>query len=219
MKKCWRCGEVKPPDAFWKNKRARDGLQTYCKHCLLHDPELSQRRQYLMKRHQAKEETKARRRMKAYPESAQSRQNRLASQRHYAKTAAHRESQKHFRESPPGRYGQLRSQAARRGKEVSVTLEQFIQLIRQPCHYCRSELTPTGIGLDRVDPTSGYHVNNVVPCCGPCNATRGITWTYQEMLALGPVVARLKAERAGGGGRPLRLCDYLNPRGVKGTST
>lgn len=33
MKRCPRCGKTKPISEFHKNKRRRDGLQTYCKPC------------------------------------------------------------------------------------------------------------------------------------------------------------------------------------------
>ncbi len=33
MKRCSRCGEIKPYSEFHKNRARRDGLQTYCKSC------------------------------------------------------------------------------------------------------------------------------------------------------------------------------------------
>lgn len=32
-KQCARCGEEREASAFWKSKRASDGLQSYCKQC------------------------------------------------------------------------------------------------------------------------------------------------------------------------------------------
>ena len=33
MKRCGKCGETKPHSEFYKDKRARDGLMSYCKEC------------------------------------------------------------------------------------------------------------------------------------------------------------------------------------------
>jgi hypothetical protein len=33
MKRCARCGQTKPLSEFHKNRRRRDGVQTYCKRC------------------------------------------------------------------------------------------------------------------------------------------------------------------------------------------
>ena len=32
-KKCFKCGEVKPTTEFYKNIKAADGYDTYCKEC------------------------------------------------------------------------------------------------------------------------------------------------------------------------------------------
>ena len=65
------------------------------------------------------------------------------------------------------------------------------------CYYCNLELNETGIGLDRLDNKNGYNIDNVVPCCGPCNYTRGNRFTVKEMLnELGPAIRRIKQDRA-----------------------
>jgi hypothetical protein len=49
----------------------------------------------------------------------------------------------------------------------SLTLREFEETVRQPCHYCGETNNPRG--LDRVDNRAGYTVRNCVPSCGPCN--------------------------------------------------
>lgn len=55
-------------------------------------------------------------------------------------------------------------------KEVSFELskEDFDILIKGDCDYCKRSPT-TWFGIDRVAPSSGYVVGNVVPCCWDCN--------------------------------------------------
>jgi len=71
--------------------------------------------------------------------------------------------------------------AKMRGFEWSLTVAQFRQLTSGPCFYCgiepaqmkysESEDTGTYIynGIDRLDNTNGYILDNCVPCCGICN--------------------------------------------------
>lgn len=52
----------------------------------------------------------------------------------------------------------------------SLTKEQFVSVIEQPCFYCgESELVHT---IDRVDSKRGYVEDNVVPACLMCNVAK-----------------------------------------------
>jgi|SRR6185436_8075058 len=106
--------------------------------------------------------------------------------------AAKRRNQK---KSLKGRYKQLLSQARYKGRECSITYEEYLVLVAQPCRYCGDDLSPFGHGLDRVDSSAGYHPNNVVPCCGICNRVKGEVFTYTEMLALGDVIRGIRSKR------------------------
>jgi len=44
--------------------------------------------------------------------------------------------------------------------------EQFEQLVSEPCRYCGEE--PRN-GIDRLDSSLGYTLENCVPCCKVCN--------------------------------------------------
>lgn len=75
--------------------------------------------------------------------------------------------------------------AKERGHAYELTKEQFYALIQQPCYFCGippQQEIPTHKryngsilvnGIDRVDNTKGYHVNNCVPCCRVCNFIKG----------------------------------------------
>jgi len=63
--------------------------------------------------------------------------------------------------------------AARRGNEWLLSLEQFQAIIEQDCYYCGAPPAQIGghvrNGIDRVDNGEGYTISNVVPCCSRCN--------------------------------------------------
>jgi hypothetical protein len=83
-----------------------------------------------------------------------------------------------------GYLASLRSTAKKRGIPVSLTLTDMLYLrVGRACVYCRGSLPTTGGGLDRMDPSRGYHVGNVAPCCYACNTAKGAMFTHAEFLA------------------------------------
>lgn len=48
-----------------------------------------------------------------------------------------------------------------------LTKEEFMSFWDNNCEYCGDKLN--GIGLDRIDSSRGYEIDNVVPCCRWCN--------------------------------------------------
>ena len=76
--------------------------------------------------------------------------------------------------------GRYRGGALKRGLTFELSLSQFAWLTKQPCYYCGAlprqilymkKLNGTYIynGVDRMNNTLGYSIDNVVPCCGECN--------------------------------------------------
>ena len=63
-------------------------------------------------------------------------------------------------------YRQYQYKAEARNLIFRLTLEEFEQIIRQPCHYCGEYEV---MGIDRVDNRIGYLKSNSVPCCTECN--------------------------------------------------
>ncbi len=71
----------------------------------------------------------------------------------------------------------------RRGLANELTIQQFIDAIRQPCRYCgrvgvgelvlKSGQSRRYNGLDRRDNRHGYTSENIVTCCKTCNSMKG----------------------------------------------
>lgn len=101
------------------------------------------------------------------------------------------------RRSLTGRFTQARYRAEKeRGLDWGIAKSEYSELIKLPCHYCKGEINETGAGLDRIDNTKGYLLDNVVPCCGSCNITRGDRLTSEEMkVAMKAVLAFRKRKK------------------------
>ncbi len=72
-----------------------------------------------------------------------------------------------WRLSLPGKYSSYKANAKRRKIEWALTKEEFTLFWQKPCSYCAAEIET--IGLDRMDPSQGYVVSNIVSCCWRCN--------------------------------------------------
>lgn len=71
------------------------------------------------------------------------------------------------RDNPESKYKTYGYGARSRGLSFDLTFEEFSEYWQQPCTYCGDDVAT--IGLDRVDSSRGYSVDNVVPCCTTCN--------------------------------------------------
>lgn len=80
-----------------------------------------------------------------------------------------------------GRYNAYADKARRRLLTFDLSLDEFVMLAKQDCLYCgtapalkiRRErvrgVSPLMNGIDRVDNSVGYVLDNCVPCCTWCN--------------------------------------------------
>ena len=77
----------------------------------------------------------------------------------------------------------LKANASERGIEWHLTDEQALAITQQSCHYCGGDFSNTSShpemngtfaynGIDRVDNSKGYTIDNVVPCCKHCNIAK-----------------------------------------------
>lgn len=95
---------------------------------------------------------------------------------------------------------QLKASGRRRGYSFNLTINQIKELVTKKCHYCNSdphqtvnilknhalsqekvekygEITYNGI--DRIDSSKGYELDNVVTCCKKCNIAKHVQSTEE----------------------------------------
>ena len=56
---------------------------------------------------------------------------------------------------------------------TNLTKEQFETIVKQPCYYCGIMQEKGFNGIDRMDSTKGYEIDNCVSCCTDCNMMKG----------------------------------------------
>ena len=65
----------------------------------------------------------------------------------------------------------MRHQAKSKGKSFNITFEQFLLFFEKSCYYCGDKVESAG--LDRIDSSKGYSIENVVRACRKCNVAKG----------------------------------------------
>jgi hypothetical protein len=116
---------------------------------------------------------------------------------------------------PPGEsarnalFGEYKIQASKRNLDWELTLNDFIRITNSNCYYCglvpcRKAMNRKSFyicnGIDRVDNSKGYLLNNCAPCCFSCNnKKRGISIQIAEkainLFETGNPYSRPKQER------------------------
>lgn len=91
------------------------------------------------------------------------------------------------------KYGQYKYSAAARKFEFKLSKDEFKSIVLKPCHYCGEEFSTThhasschgsfsSNGIDRIDSSKGYVLDNCVPCCSTCN-TMKMDMRYDEFIS------------------------------------
>ena len=183
FKRCSKCGQVKPIGDFYRNKRAKDGLISYCKQC--------------NKEYQAEWSTNHKENVKAKNAKWRSKNptyNAQYQQAHKDKIAEYQAEwynpQTHplnWAKSIVNNYNKMDRE---RGFDPNQTIsaEWFLQNIAyRPCAHCGLQAIGL-IGCNRLDNTKGHTIDNVEPCCLKCNSrenirdqiARGLHWTFKH---------------------------------------
>ena len=93
-----------------------------------------------------------------------------------------------------------KSNAKKKGREFTLTTEQFRSLTKSNCHYCnlapqkeisnhnikQAEVWNKGVyiytGIDRKNSSEGYTPENSLPCCHQCNIAK-MDMSYDEFIS------------------------------------
>lgn len=92
-----------------------------------------------------------------------------------------KECEAKLRKSQPTstRWRDFKSACRKNRRENLLTREEFMSFWQKPCTYC-GNTTPT-VNLDRLDNDVGYTIDNVAPCCIPCNRAKN-TMSKEEYI-------------------------------------
>jgi len=107
-------------------------------------------------------------------------------------------------------YSFSKYEAKTKNIEFGLTFEEFVYVRENPCYYCENKLhskTVYGVGLDRIDSSKGYTIDNVLPCCYLCNRIKSNILTSNEMKEVASLLITLRINS------PKQLTDlpkYLN---------
>ena len=198
LKRCSKCGQVKPIGDFYRNKRAKDGLISYCKQC--------------HKEYQAEWSTNHKENVKAKNAKWRSKNptyDAQYQQAHKDKIAEYQAEWRNLNKEKIAEYqaewynpqthplnwakiivNNYKKMDRERGFDPNQTIsaEWFLQNIAyRPCAHCGLQAIGL-IGCNRLDNTKGHTIDNVEPCCFKCNArenirdqiARGLHWTCKH---------------------------------------
>ncbi len=70
--------------------------------------------------------------------------------------------------SPSKMFRKYKQAARKRNLTFNLSEQEFSSLVSGPCNYC-GELLGQHNGIDRVDNSLGYEIENCVSCCATCN--------------------------------------------------
>jgi len=97
------------------------------------------------------------------------------------------------------RFAKSKQRGIKIHKEWAITIDEYAKLISKPCYYCEdffAAKSKYGSGLDRIDNTKGYTVDNVLPCCKQCNSIRNNFLTVEETKIAVTAIINYRKSRA-----------------------
>jgi hypothetical protein len=97
----------------------------------------------------------------------------------------HREECRLRAHTPHSIWNRYRQRMKTMRMESTLTEAEFLSFWQQPCHYCGSAIAT--IGVDRIDSSKGYSLDNCVPCCKVCNQMKwslGTEEWFDHMLTI-----------------------------------
>lgn len=163
-KLCTECKQIKSSESFYKDSRKKNGLQSRCKQC------------------QAKRDKnrtdKEKRKIQKHNWWIKNREKNLILRRKW------RENNKdYFKKYHEKHQFETYVKSSKDRKLLfDLTRQQFNEIVCKSCFYCGEfSKGKNYCGIDRIDSSKGYTIDNVVSCCTQCNYTK-LDYTQQEYL-------------------------------------
>lgn len=92
---------------------------------------------------------------------------------------SHKDQYRQYNRTLSGRYGAYRNSAQQRNLSFELTLDEFKSVFGKQCVFCGKVDQQNGI--DRIDSSKGYFLDNVQPSCFDCNLMKR-TFSNEEFL-------------------------------------
>lgn len=77
---------------------------------------------------------------------------------------------KGYYKTKKGRFSSYKSGSKSRGIDFNLTEDEFFSFWQKDCYYCGSKIDT--VGIDRIDSSIGYNINNCRSCCFICNTMK-----------------------------------------------
>lgn len=72
-----------------------------------------------------------------------------------------------YKQSKRGKFSIYKRNAKNRDIAFEISFEDFSKFWQAHCYYCNDKIIT--IGIDRIDNSLGYSLDNIIPCCEWCN--------------------------------------------------
>lgn len=178
---CSRCKRELPLDMFTKDCTNKFGLSNLCKEC--QKQQRKQRKPKIDKWFEENQErVKEQRKQYSKEHAEEKREYNRTNKEHLMKkrkeyeqenTEKVRKQRKRYRKYLKARYKKYELGAQKRNFSFELSIEEFDEITKMPCEYCggySDELDGVKFnGIDRIDSSHGYTIENSVPCCEMCN--------------------------------------------------
>lgn len=168
MKFCPSCEKTKEIINFYKNSTKIDGLTIYCKECITDGIKTSKDKSISnAKLVEANKKICGKcKEVKEFSSFSKDSSKKIGYSSYCLD--CHNKWKELKRNNPTinMKYSEFKSRAKGRKYLVELTLEEYQNLISMKCNYCG---TKERIGIDRIDSSLGYSIDNSAPCCEDCN--------------------------------------------------
>ena len=105
-----------------------------------------------------------------------------------------------------------------RNMEFDIPVDKFKEMVQLPCHYCNSYNENEVIGIDRMNSSIHYTVNNCVPCCSICNTLKNTMSKHEFILQIHKIANNFKVynsdDESESDSEPTRILSMIPPKKV-----